>query len=494
MSQALYRKYRSKSLDELVGQEHITKTLKNAIKKGTLSHAYLLTGPRGVGKTSIARILAFAANDIPYDETGTHLDIIEIDAASNRRIDEIRDLRDKVHILPASAKYKVYIIDEVHMLTREAFNALLKTLEEPPAHVIFILATTEAHKLPETIVSRTQHFTFRPIENEVVQTHLQTIAQAEKITISDDALALIAEHGGGSFRDSISLLDQARHVRDKLERSDIEQLLGLAPGELIDTLLATLEQGSTKALLACLAELRQAGYQPAQTAQQLSQRLRANLLAGRVSQPQQTIQLLGKLLDVAGSTQPDQLLEVILLGYVLDQSPVAPGPTTPPAVPRPPIKQTVAKSVPKKTPTLVEKKPAETTSPADPVPEGKPQPSPSAELDGEFTIELWPTILTHIKKQYNTVYGILRMAQPSLEGNTLTLLFKFPFHEKQINQKKNRALISDIIQRETGSNILLSCKVMTTDEKPLTPATKPASAGDLDTVSNIFGGGEVLES
>ncbi|MEN9380090.1 MAG: hypothetical protein RJB15_1786, partial [Pseudomonadota bacterium] len=164
MGQALYRKYRSRSLDEIVGQDHVTSTLKQAIKQGRISHAYLLTGPRGVGKTSIARILAHEINELPYEDDSTHIDIIEIDAASNRRIDEIRELRDKVNIAPTSAKYKVYIIDEVHMLTKEAFNALLKTLEEPPAHVVFILATTDAHKLPETIVSRTQRFSFKPVD------------------------------------------------------------------------------------------------------------------------------------------------------------------------------------------------------------------------------------------------------------------------------------------------------------------------------------------
>ena len=176
MGQALYRKYRPKKLSEIVGQEHITTTLENALKKGMISHAYLLAGPKGVGKTSIARILAYEVNQLPYDESATHLDIIEIDAASNRRIDEIRDLRDKVNNAPVSAPFKVYIIDEVHMLTKEAFNALLKTLEEPPRHVIFILATTEPHKLPETIVSRTQHFTFRPIDSAVAA-HLRHIAE-----------------------------------------------------------------------------------------------------------------------------------------------------------------------------------------------------------------------------------------------------------------------------------------------------------------------------
>src|SRR5476649_2136159 len=203
MGQVLYRKYRSRSLDEVIGQKHVTDTLKNALKSGRISHAYLFTGPRGVGKTSVARILAHEVNGLPYTDESIHLDIIEIDAASNRRIDEIRDLRDKVRIAPTSAKYKVYIIDEVHMLTKEAFNALLKTLEEPPEHVVFILATTDVHKLPETIISRTQRFSFRSIAVPDAVKHLRFIANSEKIKIDDEALELIAERGDGSFRDSI---------------------------------------------------------------------------------------------------------------------------------------------------------------------------------------------------------------------------------------------------------------------------------------------------
>ena len=183
MEKVLYRKYRSMDFDQIVGQDHITSTLKNALSKNKISHAYLFTGPRGVGKTSIARILAHKINNLDYELGKTHVDIIEIDAASNRKIDEIRDLRDKVHILPSQAKFKVYIIDEVHMLTRDSFNALLKTLEEPPEHVVFILATTDAHKLPDTIISRTQRFTFKPISNEDIFNHLKEISKKNKLKL-----------------------------------------------------------------------------------------------------------------------------------------------------------------------------------------------------------------------------------------------------------------------------------------------------------------------
>src|ERR1700759_3819636 len=207
MGLALYRKYRPKGLADVVGQDHIVTTLQNALKAGKISHAYLFTGPRGVGKTSVARILAHEINGLPYTDESTHLDIIEIDAASNRRIDEIRDLRDKVHIAPTSAKYKVYIIDEVHMLTKEAFNALLKTLEEPPAHVKFMFATTEPEKVLPTILSRCQRFDLRRIPTSLIVKHLRAIAGQEKVLIDDAALQAIARGADGGMRDAESTLD-----------------------------------------------------------------------------------------------------------------------------------------------------------------------------------------------------------------------------------------------------------------------------------------------
>src|ERR1700744_2794405 len=197
MEQALYRKYRPRNFKETVGQEHITQTLQNAIKAGRISHAYLLTGPRGVGKTSVARILAHEINNLPYNEESTNLDIIDIDAASNNGVEDVRDLREKVQIAPVSAKKKVYIIDEVHMLSKAAFNALLKTLEEPPEHVVFILATTDIDKLPATEISRTQRFGSRTIAPTDELNQFRYIGHSETIKISGDALALLAERGDG---------------------------------------------------------------------------------------------------------------------------------------------------------------------------------------------------------------------------------------------------------------------------------------------------------
>jgi len=245
---SLYRKWRSQSFDEIIGQDAIVKTLKNAISMNRLSHAYLFSGPRGTGKTSTARILAKALNckkgltpnpcgkcdQCQKIKDGHSVDVIEIDAASNRGIDEIRDLREKVRFAPVEGRYKVYIIDEVHMLTSEAFNALLKTLEEPPAHVIFVLATTEPNRVPLTILSRCQRLDFARIPLPKIVEHLKGVAKAEGFGIEEEALNLVARDGDGSMRDAISLLDQlVSFCGKKITFDDVITVLGTADEELL---------------------------------------------------------------------------------------------------------------------------------------------------------------------------------------------------------------------------------------------------------------------
>lgn len=498
MGQALYRKYRSKSLAEIVGQEHITSALTTAISSDRVSHAYLFTGPRGVGKTSIARILAYEINKLPYDSEATHLDIIEIDAASNRRIDEVRDLRDKIHLAPAAAKFKVYIIDEVHMLTREAFNALLKTLEEPPKHIVFILATTEVHKLPETIISRTQHFTFKPIEIAKVVEHLASIAKQEKITIDTDALKLIAEHGGGSFRDSISILDQARSTNSKITVTDVEQLLGIAPAKIVEQITTTLTAREAAKLITLLQNVRQQGIAPTLLAKQISAGLRELILQNN-NQQLQLLVLLEKLIDVQQSADPYAKLEIILLEYIFTDSDSAPAPQGNSSISTPTPKTPVPASTPPATPPEATKKAAPFPTPPKTVQkpaETETQPNTPRNSDTRpFSKDSWPEVMAIIKQKYNTLYGTLRMAQPEFTDEEIILHFAFAFHQKRLSDPKNRKIISDAIAQISGAAPRITCVIT---EKP----SKNANANtvtnkentEISTISNIFGGAELLES
>lgn len=267
--QALYRKYRPQTFSDVVGQEHITETLKNELAEGKTVHAYLFTGTRGTGKTSCAKILAKAVNCLNtkngdpclkcescrsiYD--GENTDIVEIDAASNNSVDSIRELRDLISFAPSASKYRVYIIDEVHMLTISAFNALLKTLEEPPAHVIFILATTEVHKLPATILSRCQRFDFRRIDNEKICQRIQYIAEKEGLTVTDDAATLIAAAADGGMRDALSILDLCASSSKNIDESTVESVCAMAGNDYLLELADAIKNHSTEQSLLLIDRL-----------------------------------------------------------------------------------------------------------------------------------------------------------------------------------------------------------------------------------------------
>ena len=267
---SLYRRYRPQRFSEVVGQEEITRTLKNAVMTDEVTHAYLFSGERGIGKTSIARILARAVNCLSPEEgepcntcancktiiDNRSLDIMEIDGASNRGIDHIRRLRDEVAFAPTDLKTKVYIIDEVHMLTNEAFNALLKTIEEPPPHVVFIFATTEPHKVPRTIISRCQAFDFRKIAQERIAGHLSEIAKTEEIVIADDALSLIARKANGGMRDAIVMLEQATsYASGEITAELLLDMLGLVGAEVHEQFLLALGSGNKKSVLETIDSL-----------------------------------------------------------------------------------------------------------------------------------------------------------------------------------------------------------------------------------------------
>ena len=504
MSQALYRKYRSRSLDEVLGQDHVTNILHRALEQGKIAHAYLLTGPRGVGKTSVARILAHEINNLPYDEDISHLDIIEIDAASNNGVDDIRALREKAQVAPVSAPKKIYIIDEVHMLSKPAFNALLKTLEEPPAHVVFILATTDADKLPATILSRVQQFFFRPIPVDIMARQLMTIAEKEGFAIEAEAARLIAERSRGGFRDGISMLDQlsALASADKpLSASDVAQYLGLSAAETLENLLELYQQRAAPEILNLLGELEKTGTDPVVLSHQL-----LSLLRARLHQRPELITLVKQLIEVDRHPHPDLKLLTIFMdgaGGVAHKSPeVAPTSTaSPTAAVKPPVaisKPPVEKPEP---PATASKAPAPAAQPpenspkttlknrqtndsadktaADAAPAGN-QPTSNNPPDSTATDIDWDKIIALAKEQSFAIATLLQHCSWQRDGNTLTLYVGNAFNKKKLDDAKNRPLIATIVQQVTGTEL----DIATIGQKA------PPKDAELAKIAELMGGGE----
>lgn len=305
---ALYRKWRPKSFDEVRGQDHIVKTLKNQINSGRIGHAYLFCGTRGTGKTSVAKILARAVNcEHPVDGNpcgecsmcrqiaeGSSLNVVEIDAASNNSVDNVREIRDQVQYSPTSGHYRVYIIDEVHMLSAGAFNALLKTLEEPPSYVIFILATTEAHKIPITILSRCQRYDFKRISIDTISGRLRELVDAEQMDVEDKALRYVARAADGSMRDALSLLDQcaAFHFGEKLTYDNVLDVLGAVDNRVFIKLFRAVLQNDTKACICEIEEMIAQGRDLSQLVNDFLWYMRNLLIAGTTDEP-------GDVLDVS---------------------------------------------------------------------------------------------------------------------------------------------------------------------------------------------------
>ncbi|QJU04995.1 DNA polymerase III subunit gamma/tau [Candidatus Saccharibacteria bacterium oral taxon 488] len=502
MSQALYRKYRSRSLDEVLGQDHVTNILRRALEQGKIAHAYLLTGPRGVGKTSVARILAHEINQLPYDEDASHLDIIEIDAASNNGVDDIRTLREKAQVAPVSAPKKIYIIDEVHMLSKPAFNALLKTLEEPPAHVVFILATTDADKLPATILSRVQQFFFRPIPTDIMARQLMTIAEKEGFSIEEDAARLIAERSRGGFRDGISMLDQLSALADAnkpLNSANVAQYLGLSAAETLENLLELYQQRDASGALSLLGELEQAGTDPVVLSRQL-----LSLLRARLHQQPELITLVKQLIEIDRHPHPDLKLLTIFMDnreQVTDTSPelISPSITSPKTTAKPPL--TISKSpidkpessaadtetpaaqpaenLPKTTPKNQQtndsksKEAVGAATPADNQPTSDNPPTSATDID-------WDKIIALAKEQSFAIATLLQHCSWQRNGNTLTLYVGNAFNKKKLDDAKNRPLIATIVQQVTGTEL----DIATIGQKA------PPKDAELAKIAELMGGGE----
>ncbi len=489
MGKALYRKYRSRSLEEVVGQPQVTELLARALKQGRIAHAYLFTGPKGVGKTSIARILAHEINNLPYTDESTHLDIVEIDAASNNGVEDIRDLREKVRLAPTSAPKKVYIIDEVHMLSKPAFNALLKTLEEPPEHVVFILATTDIDKIPGTILSRTQRHNFRRATDADIVKNLQRIAKEEDVTVSNEALEIIARHSDGSFRDSVSLFDQLVSLADKKEgisKSLVSTSLGLATDDHIEALLEASVRHDIAVISRTLDELAKRGTPTKTILHQL-----VELIHQRMVQQPELIQLLDQLLELHKATMPDMKLLTTLALYKDAPRDTVQAPAEKNMASTATITESqsandpedVAANIP--TPKAAEnvKKASSKAAPAKPAAE-RPKTAPKRSSKMKAATEFdWPKLLEHVRTHHVALHSVLSRCEPEISGETLTLYTKGQFYKKRLDDSKYRALLTKSLGELNFAEYEIETK----------PTALPPKDSQAAKVAAMMGGGEEVK-
>jgi len=487
---ALYRKYRPVSLSDVVGQPQVTDVLNAAVKVSQFAHAYLLTGQRGTGKTSTARILAHLINDTPYnaDDPNSDLDIIEIDAASRGSVDDARELRDKSAIAPVAAAHKIYIIDEVHMLSTPAFNALLKIIEEPPAHIVFILATTEIQKVPATILSRVQRFHFRPVSTETVANHLRQIADQEKIKIEDEALNLIAKRGQGSFRDSISLLDQLSNSDSKITHVTVEEILGLAPETAISAIVDAVTSRDMPILITTLNNLFKEGVPPALIVDQLIDKL-----SKLASENPKLYDLIEKLLEVAKSHAPDIKLTAILATATAKNTTIVAA--TAVATPRKSeiVEEKLTKIIEKKIEKEKEESPREdvvveeiTGEIEEKIEKQEVQPMQRTVTDkADCPTEIvWEDVLTEVKNlDQPAMLATLKFADFDYNDGQITLYFSKSFHRKKATSAKFRDVVSKAFQ-----------KLYTVHPQISISESAVREDSDAAKILDIMGGGEVVRN
>ncbi len=487
---ALYLKYRPQSFADVVGQDHVVTTLEQSVAQGRISHAYLLCGTRGTGKTSVARILAktillrgiedpvIKEHMTKGIEEGSFVDFIEIDAASNRRIDDIRELIEKINFSPAVSKSKVYIIDEVHMLTKEAFNALLKTLEEPPEYAFFILATTELHKVPDTIQSRCQRFLFRRVRDEDITRRLQFIVDQEHIKVEREALRAIARHALGSFRDGISLLDQLSSL-EKIGLTDVTERIGKTPMSFMEDIIEALADRDLTTIKEVVAHIEESNVPIDLIAADLLSLIRTHLHTAieKKEDPSGFIRMTDVLLEsiknIRLSPVPALVFESTLLSLCMANGEQHAHER--PSAPAPVAKLKLAAE--EKTKATIEAAPNIET----------PAPKKSAlveaeDLSAEAMLKHWHELLEAVSPA-SVRMSLKNGSISGVKGDTVELTFPSAFHRDRVAETHASRTIEDILHRIFKVTVRLKC-TLDKDSKPMT--TGP-STDLVEAAAEVFG-------